>query len=578
MAAGRNAARPAAALVGLVVNCCLGSVPALAQLGGSEFGLPAAPPFLTPFSSQPLPGLQTPAVPTPTQPPAPGSPSPTFRYQSNTPPGMGVVPTPGFLVVPRLGLYEEFNDNIFQSETDRRWDLLTIISPGVSVTADTPRLNLNLNYSPSYVRYIRTPQEDHFGQNLLATGSAILVPDELFVNARAFATVGAVNGGFSGIGFGAPTVGNAGFSPGGLSLSKNNRTQVVSSGITPYLVHRFADFGSARVGINLTQSYSSNSSGRLLNSPNGPSINQQTGEFIAQFQSGSDWGRVLDIATIDAKQSTGTGAFSGSRQDTINNQLGYFINRNFLAFVEFGAESLYFNTVPRTNINDGTWAVGATVTPNADSQLTLSYGHKNGFNSFQALGRYAVTSRTNLTVSYLTGLSTDLQQIEQQLALTSVNPLGNPVNTLTGAPTSILSNLSPLNGTLYQNHTLTVTATTLLDRNTISLSLQRQNRVAVAGTVTGPGINNTSTSGTALWTHEVSERSSFTGSASYGVQTLQSGINQNENFFSAAALYRYKFTDTLTGTASYMFYDRHSNVAGLSFYEDIALVGITKEF
>lgn len=351
-------------------------------------------------------------------------------------------------MVPRISLYEGFSDNILQQPSDRRWDLLTFISPGVSVSADTPRLNFSLNYAPTYVRYLRTPQQDYFGQDLLATGSATLVPDELFVNVSAFATVAAVNGGFSGIGFGTPTLGNPGFSTGAQSLSSNNRAQVISSSITPYLVHRFGDFGTGRLGLQLTQSYSSLTAGPTLTTT-GPAIHDETGEIIGEFQSGSDWGRILDIANINAAATTGSGVLNGSRQYVVMNQLGYFLTRNLLLFTQFGAESLNYNTTPRVEINDGIWGLGATVTPNADSQLTLTYGHRDGFDSFQAIGKYALTARTTLTVSYLTGLGTDLQQIEQQLQLTTVNSLGNPVNEITGAPVSIINNLTGITNMLY---------------------------------------------------------------------------------------------------------------------------------
>ena len=95
--------------------CCLaGARPGHAQLGpdtqGGPLGFPGGGAFANPFPTTPG-----------------GNQTPNFKYQSNLGPGMGAVPAPGFTVVPRISAYEEFNDNIFQSQTDRRYDLITLL-------------------------------------------------------------------------------------------------------------------------------------------------------------------------------------------------------------------------------------------------------------------------------------------------------------------------------------------------------------------------------------------------------------------------------------------------------------------
>lgn len=118
----------------------------------------------------------------------------------------------------------------------------------------------------------------------------------------------------------------------------------------------------------------------------------------------------------------------------------------------------------------------------------------------------------------------------------------------------------------------------MLDRDTISLALQHVDQQTVAGTENTVEPSTTSTSVTAAWTRELSERATLTGSVSYGMQNLASTPAEQANFVSFSAQYRYKFTDTPAGSANYLFYNRHSNTPGVSIYEDIALVGITKEF
>src|SRR5208337_4853490 len=67
----------------------------------------------------------------------------------------GNVVGPGWTFTPSLTLQETFNDNVFQSATDRRWDLITYVSPGFAAYGDTQNVQLRLNYQPTLEYYAR---------------------------------------------------------------------------------------------------------------------------------------------------------------------------------------------------------------------------------------------------------------------------------------------------------------------------------------------------------------------------------------------------------------------------------------
>ena len=92
------------------------------------------------------------------------------------------------------------------------------------------------------------------------------------------------------------------------------------------MLRHFGDTGTGKFGINLTQSYSSQTSGSLLNSPNGPGARIFTGEAIAQFLSGPQFGRVVDLATLDRASSTGTGIQNGANRSIAENRIGRCVN------------------------------------------------------------------------------------------------------------------------------------------------------------------------------------------------------------------------------------------------------------
>lgn len=510
--------------------------------------------------------------------PAQNAPTPNYQYETNIPPDLGIQPGPGFQIVPRITLGEEYNDNIFQTTSDRRWDLITLIAPGIAVADDSNRIKFNLNYSPVFRIYARTPNQDSVGQQALGFGTAELVQDTFFVNARVFASLAPTNGGFTNIGLGLPSLTNPGFSGGASSgLTKSNLSQVTTASVTPYLVHQFGNFGTGKLGLNLSESSSSQTSNGSIGGASGPGESTFTGEVIGQFASGTDWGRVLDFGTMDASKTTGTGVSGDSEFSILSNKIGYALRQSVIVFGEFGAESIrYNNTTPRVSINDGVWGVGATLLPNDQSQITVEYGHHDGVTGFQANMNYSVTARTTLTASYSTGLTTDLQNIQAELTAAGVSPLGNAVTLNTSAPVSLVNALGGVTNQLFRGKQLSAGVTTALDRDTLALYVSYQNRSAIAAFQSQQLISDNSTSVTGQWAHEFTFRTSLTSTLSYG--TRDTSNDQNETFYSAGTQLRYNFTDNLIGTAAYSFQDRKSNVPNVPMYNNLVLLTITRTF
>src|SRR5580700_784681 len=75
---------------------------------------------------------------------------------------------PGWTFTPSLTLQEAFNDNVFQTASDRRWDLITYVTPGLAIYGDTQNVQLRFNWAPSLEWYARNSQLDQLAQNLSA--------------------------------------------------------------------------------------------------------------------------------------------------------------------------------------------------------------------------------------------------------------------------------------------------------------------------------------------------------------------------------------------------------------------------
>src|ERR1700744_415842 len=75
-----------------------------------------------------------------------------LRHQLQLQSGIGAAAAGGnaWTLVPSLGADELFTDNVLQTPTDRRWDLVTVVTPGVTINGNEPNAQVNFNYAPQF--------------------------------------------------------------------------------------------------------------------------------------------------------------------------------------------------------------------------------------------------------------------------------------------------------------------------------------------------------------------------------------------------------------------------------------------
>jgi len=500
----------------------------------------------------------------------------------------------GWTFSPGLGAYEYYTDNVLATPSNRRWDLVTVVTPSLSIFGDEPNAQLSLFYSPQFRLDATTPQENSINQQLSATGLFTVIPDAMFLDVRAFAGVAPLQTGLGAQGAVlTPTFGQTNTGPTG--LSQQQLSQYSSISISPYVLHRFGDTGTAKLGYELNQSATSPSgSGLPLFFPTGSNTQHSlTNEAVAQFETGERFAPFRNLLLLNVARSTGTGIANNQSQDTITNQLGYALGRDWEVYGQLGYEKLNFGGVPPTRVDDMIWGMGVIWTPNPDSQITLGYGHVNGVSGVQFSAYYALTERTRITASYTTGLQTNLGQIRGQLDLQSLNQNGQAVDALTGAPlfNGGLSGFGNQNG-LYNSKNFNASITTTLDRDQLSfsLALYQQTTIATATQVVpgqfnaiAPPVGSTGQSATGYftWTHQIKEDLSLNSSAAYGTNTITAptgaGTGRQRSVAANVGL-QYVLSQTVTTTAQYTFYEQFNPLPGQTIYQNVFLVGINKQF
>ena len=177
-------------------------------------------------------------------------------------------------------------------------------------------------------------------------------------------------------------------------------------------------------------------------------------------RSGEDFGRLALQARVDGTKYVGNGIYDDSHRFITALETRYAILRSVALLGEIGYENQEYSGTSPFSISDAIWSVGLRLTPGPDSIVVIKYGRQNGFNSFYLNAGTALGGRTNLFATYRETLATTLTQAQDLLATTTVDALGNPVDSQSGAPVVLINPFLGLSDALYRIRVGTVSLAT----------------------------------------------------------------------------------------------------------------------
>ncbi len=530
-------------------------------------------------------------------------------------------------IVPRLTIQELFTDNAYYTESPRRFDAITVVAPGISVIANTARLQLNLDYQPNLIMHAINGPLNVLTQQLNATGLLTVIPDLAYIDVRALSGIQSQNGL---VGNGTLGNANAALAPAGSyggvgvgqqGINHNNAVQTASFGISPYLLHQFKDYGTAKIGASVNYSRYNSIDGFFATPfPTGGANGQSllSTEQIAQFTTGEFLGRFQDSISVDLQQST-SHAYAGStaaaisaqglvttipatsftsESQTINNQLSFALNRYFTLLGSIGYQNTQYSNNVGPHFKGLTWNAGFTVTPGPDSSLTVTYGYQNGGNVFNASGYAAIGGRTQLSLNYSNTVGTQLQNLQNQLNNSVVTSNGQLVNVSTLGPNFTATNALGVQNGVFRFSTLTTSLSTTWLRDTLQLSATWSvqtnltpgtiqsgvfvdpvtgNLFVISQPISGTNQSSDVKTASVVWTHELSPDLTASSSASYTF-IRQSAVAGNQGVLAFAIGAQYTLSQSTTLSGRYSFFDRISHIPGYTAYANTLLLGITKQF
>jgi uncharacterized protein (PEP-CTERM system associated) len=479
--------------------------------------------------------------------------------------GLVAPPEPGrtWTVVPSIGLQFLATDNLYETQRNRRSDFITSISPGIYVAADTPRLQLGLNYLPSIQFYANSSDQNRVEHYFSGQANVAVIPGTAYVDVRGAAANQTVTGGFA---------------PEGTTVvGEGNRVQTTSFQISPYLLHRFGGLATAQVGYAFGYS-SADGDDAVLPGGTQPYFTSQhstSNTIFGVLRSGEDFGRIGLEARATGTTFSGTGVLDGAHRNVGALQVSYAVTRELTVMASGGYEDQRYATAPPTEISGPTWSFGARLTPSDESSILVRYGRQNGFNSAFVDAGVSLGARTRLYASYSDGLTTSTLQSQDLLSTTTLSATGNPVNSNTGAPVYYGSGLLGVQDSLFRSRRAAIGITHAWPRDTVTLSLYREEQrpVGVApGTV---AFSQRGVSGSITWAHELSPVTTAIAYAQYGTNRSPTFGSGDVATFSASLVHR--LTPLLSASVQYALTNRTWDGSGDSI-QNILLVALRQEF
>ncbi|MBX9750773.1 MAG: TIGR03016 family PEP-CTERM system-associated outer membrane protein [Roseococcus sp.] len=474
-----------------------------------------------------------------------------------------------FTVTPSIAAQVLGTDNLQQTATGARSELITTLTPGLAITADTARLQGLLNYTPALQLYGADPSRPQVLQRFNGQFLATIVPEAIFVDLRGAAATQAANGGF------APQS-----TP---SLGRDGLVQTIAYQIAPYWMHRFGDLATVQAGYAF-QSVQQNLVG------GGPALSQTTAptgfandHFTANAlygvaRTGERFGPLGLEARLFSTDYDGTGVLQNAYRRSATVEGRYFINRRFALLAEGGYEMQRYSGTPRFELSEPIWSVGARVALSPDSGFTLRYVHRGGFSSPALDSVFAIGGRTRIFASYSERLTTGAQRAADFLNLTTLDALGNPVDSLTGAPASqpFADSFLGAQGSLLRIRRASATITQTWPRDVFALTLasERQRPVTVASGATA--LEQTGNSLTLTWSHALTPVTTAIASLQYGRLERQ-GQPTGDVYGGTVSLVT-QLAPGLSAYAQYGLTNRGDQFGGGRAIQNVVVIGLRQSF
>lgn len=337
-------------------------------------------------------------------------------------------------ITPRINVSESFSDNanLDANDADPNSDFLTRVAPGISISGQGGRASLNLSYDLSQTFSHLGTQDTETNNNLAATGQIEIWKRVVFIDASAAISQAITS--------------TQGASSNSVAGENVNRTETRTATISPYFLHHFGTWVETESRMTLSGVTTEDTVVEDVFTQS-QQVRINSGRRFQTFTWSFD--------TLNSKtQNSGDEPSSRQRRADFNGS--YIVNSKVSLLGGVGLEDIE-DTDLDSQPSGLTWNAGFALRPSSRTSARLTYGKRDGTDSFDFEGSHQLSTRTSITASYSESIETSQQQTIGDLSfLVPITPaaaaaLGFPPGTTlvdlrTGAPLTTAQGLDIQNG------------------------------------------------------------------------------------------------------------------------------------
>ena len=444
-------------------------------------------------------------------------------------------------------------------------DLLTTITPSLSIQGASRRLTGSLVYSPQLRMFLRNSNMNSVPQNLNASARATIFEDLLYINASAYAAEYSRAGGLGGGATG--------------RLSRQDMVQTSGFTVSPQLRQAFGDYGSAE----LSHAYSvlkQTGQGLQASTPFAPAVAAgitTINTTQASFTSGQVFERLNFTVSAVRSKIDGVGVLKNAHRNTESLDLGYAVTRSVTVLGELGHQDVQYGGTRKIRIDAAYWSAGARWTPDPDTSVTVRYGYRDGGPSYRFEGSMAPTARTRVSLAYSDGMANAAEELQSSIGRTQLSRSGITIDPVTGMPVILTNNFSGAQGGLSRVKRYTASAVLIGDLDVFTVTLNRDERTTLSGDAPGavaPAFSFTNAS--LAWQRELGPGVRGNAQASYSERTAGGFGSQQTMTFSTGV--NWALSETLSTRVSYTFTRANSSQRGFGYQANLVSLGVRKTF
>jgi uncharacterized protein (PEP-CTERM system associated) len=457
------------------------------------------------------------------------------------------------------------NGTTTTSAQSKRGDLVTQVTPSISVFDVTRTHQAGLVYTPSYQKYLDNSNLDRFDNTLFTSGHTAVWDDRLKLDTTSSISRQIINqrGAITGSG-----------------LSNNvNQTTVQTYTVTPTYQQRFGDFAVGQ----LQYLFGYTSSDALA-----PTTQNQGS---ASLTSGTDFNNIQWIATIsDSESNQGNQPNANQTVNNVTNpnqtgslsdrvgqlQLNYALNRAVTLLSSAGYEQIHSTD----SITDTTGPIGSVGVGLTGSKLNLqvNYNWRYGGHFISTQGTYNITEQLQAQLQYGESVTTQQNQLIGATALGGFSPTGTTINTRTGQIFDAAGNLiggvnSGAGNVAIRDKTGQFIVTGNYDRNTWSATLIQDKQ-----STDTTNFNQNTVSLTGTYARDLTPDTRLNVNLGYLRIAQTAPTSSTDNTYNASTGLSWSLGDDFTASATYAFLYRQSSIPGQSLNENSLTIGLQKNF